>query len=84
MKKFLSILALSSLTLATPANAFDVGDAIQIVDAVSGLAGAMTRPAPAPVAEQSRMNDYDDYDLECRFRGFDGWYDGKCQDYRED
>ena len=37
MKKLVSILALSSLTLAAPANAFDV-DAIQIVDAVSGLA----------------------------------------------
>ena len=81
MKKLVSILALSSLTLATPANAFDVGDAIQIVDAVSGLAGAMTRPAPMPTAEPSRMND--DYDMECRFRGFDGWYDNKCQNLSE-
>jgi len=77
-------MAISSIAFTAPAQAFSAGDAISIIDAVGGIAETMTRPAPMPIAQPSRMNDYDDYDMECRFRGFDGWYDGKCQDYRED
>ena len=80
MKKIITLIAVSSI--AVPAQAFDVGDALSIVNAVGGLAESMNRPAPA--VEPSRMNDIDDYDMECRLRGFDGWYDGKCRDYREE
>ena len=80
MRSLIALIAISSI--AVPAQAFDVGDALSIVNAVGGLAESMNRPAP--VVESSRMDDIDDYDMECRFRGFDGWYDGKCQNYREE
>ena len=85
MKLLLALVILSSVSV--PAHAFDVDDALQIVTTLSGVVNTMNRPKPLPEQRPSlddQLSDVNDYDLECRFRGFDGWYDGKCQNYHEE
>ena len=87
MKKLFAIAALSSVILTSPAHAFDVGDALQIVETLSGVVGTMNRPVPPQEPRSSlsdQLDDLDGYDLECRLRGFDGWYDNKCRNLNED
>ena len=86
MKKLLAVAAISSVALTTPAHAFDVNDAIKIVNTLSGVVNTMNPPAPPPEERPSlddQLSDVQGYDLECRLRGFDGWYDNKCRNLSE-
>jgi hypothetical protein len=85
MKLLLALFILSSVSV--PAHAFDVDDALQIVTTLSGVVNTMNRPKPLPEQRPSlddQLSDINNYDLECRLRGFDGWYDNKCQNLYED
>ena len=78
MKKLLTLTAVAVVTLIpSSAQAFDIGDALSIISAVEG----MTRDrSPRQVDSAPSI---EDIDLECRLRGFDGWYEDKCQNYRD-
>ena len=78
MKKLLTLTAIAVVTfIPSSAQAFDVGDALSIISAVEG----MTRDqGPREVRSAPSI---EDIDLECRLRGFDGWIDDKCQNYRD-
>ena len=78
MKRLLSLTAIAVITfIPSSAQAFDVGDALSIIGAVESL----TRDR-SPSEVQSAPS-IEDIDLECRLRGFDGWIDDKCQNYRD-
>ena len=78
MKRLLSLTAIAVITfIPSSAQAFDVGDALSIIGAVESL----TRDR-SPREVQSAPS-IEDIDLECRLRGFDGWIDDKCQNYRD-
>ncbi len=78
MKRLLTLTAVAVVTLIpSSAQAFDIGDALSIISAVEG----MTRDrSPRQVDSAPSI---EDIDLECRLRGFDGWYEDKCQNYRD-
>ena len=78
MKGLLSLTAVAVFTfIPSSAQAFSVGDALSILSAVEG----MTRDrSPREVDSAPSI---EDIDLECRLRGFDGWYEDKCQNYRD-
>ena len=78
MKKLLTLTAVIAVTfIPSSAQAFDIGDAIMIIETVGG----MTRDrGPRQVDSAPSI---EDIDLECRLRGFDGWYEDKCQNYRD-
>ena len=78
MKKLLTVAAVAVVTLIpSSAHAFSVGDALSIISAVEG----MTRDRSPREVESAPS--IEDIDLECRLRGFDGWYEDKCQNYRD-
>ena len=78
MKKLLAITAIAVVTfIPSSAQAFSIGDALNIISAVEGI----TRDrSPREVDSAPSI---EDIDLECRLRGFDGWYEDKCQNYRD-
>jgi hypothetical protein len=77
MKKLLALTAIAAVSFTPSAQAFDIGDAIMIIETVGG----MTRDrGPREVDSAPSI---EDIDLECRLRGFDGWYEDKCQNFRD-
>ena len=78
MKKLLTLTAIAVVTFVpSSAQAFDVGDALSIIGAVE----SMTRDRGPREVESAPS--IEDIDMECRLRGFDGWYENKCQNYRD-
>ena len=78
MKKLLTLTAIAVVTFVpSSAQAFDVGDALSIISAVE----SMTRDRGPREVESAPS--IEDIDMECRLRGFDGWYEDKCQNYRD-
>ena len=78
MKRLLSITAIAVVTfIPSSAQAFSIGDALTIINAVDG----MTRDRGPREVESSP--EIIDWDLECNLRGFDGWIDDKCQNYED-
>jgi len=78
VKRLLTLTTIAALTFVpSSAQAFDVGDALSILSAVE----SMTRDRSPREVESAPS--IEDIDLECRLRGFDGWYEDKCQNYRD-
>ena len=78
MKRLLTLTTIAALTFVpSSAKAFDIGDALSILSAVE----SMTRDRSPREVESAPS--IEDIDLECRLRGFDGWIDDKCQNYRD-
>ena len=76
--KFFHLAAVAVVTfIPSSAQAFDVGDALSIIGAVE----SMTRDRSPREVESAPS--IEDIDLECNLRGFDGWLDGKCRNYRD-
>ena len=78
MKKLLTLTAIAVVTfIPSSAQAFGVSEALSILSAVE----SMTRDRTPREVESAPS--IEDIDMECRLRGFDGWYENKCQNYRD-